>query len=179
LITLAMAVVVAAPRASVWSALADPEQVIHWRPGATGLLATAPREAAPGRLLRLRCVLKDVPVAFEERTLEVEPEERLRSEVRFGLFRCEETFTLASADPSGAHTRVGLRIATPSETPLVGESLDRFAVRRFATELAANSLAALRDWCELGQKRSPRSRLDVEILGHEAARVVEALPRER
>jgi len=173
-----MAVVVASPRASVWSALADPEQALHWRPGAIGLLESAPPEPAPGRVLRLRCLLKDVPVAFEERTLEAEREERLRSDVRFGLFRCEETFTLAAADPSGAHTRVGLRIATPSETPLVGESLDRFAVRRFATELAANSLAALRDWCEHGNRRGAHGRLDVEILGDEPARLVEALPGE-
>ncbi len=174
-----MATVVAAPRASVWSALAEPEQAVHWRPGATALLADAPREPAPGRLLRIRCVLKDVPVVFEEQTLEAVREERLRSEVRFGLFRCEETFTLVASDPDGGHTRVSLRIATPSETPLVGASLDRFAVRRFATELAGNSLAALRDWCEHGRPAAAHAPLDVEILGHEAARVVEALPRER
>jgi len=174
-----MATVVAAPRASVWSALAEPEQVVHWRPGATGLLAEAPRDAVPGRRLRLRCVLKDVPVVFEELTLEAAREERLRSEVRFGLFRCEETFTLAASDPDGGHTRVSLRISTPSETPLVGEILDRFAVRRFATELAGNSLAALRDWCEHGRPAATPAALDVQVLGHEPARVVEALPRER
>jgi uncharacterized protein YndB with AHSA1/START domain len=174
-----MATVVAAPRSSVWSALAEPEQAVHWRPGATGLLADAPREPAPGRLLRLRCVLKDVPVVFEELTLEATREERLRSEVRFGLFRCEETFTLTASDPDGGHTRVSLRLSTPSETPLVGASLDRFAVRRFATELAGNSLAALRDWCEHGRPAGAHGPLDVEVLGHEAARVVEALPRER
>ena len=151
LITLAMATVVAAPRASVWSALTEPTQVIHWRPGVTRLLSAAPSEHAPGCVLRLRCVLKDVPVVFEELALEVTCEEKLRSELRFGLFRCEETFTLAAADPNGWHTRVALRIVTQSETPLFGGSLDRFSVRRFATELAGNSLAALRDWCELSR----------------------------
>ena len=34
---------------------------------------------------------------------------------------------------------------------LVGESLDRFAVRRFAADLAAVNLQAIRDWCERGQ----------------------------
>jgi uncharacterized protein YndB with AHSA1/START domain len=179
LITLAMATVVAAPRNVVWAALTEPEQVIHWRPGATGLLAAAPREPEPGRLLRLRCLLQELPITFEEKTLEVAREERLRSELRFGLFHGEETFTLAAADPDGDHTRVSLRIATPSETPLLGGSLDRFGVRRFATELAGNSLAALRDWCELGRAGGGRATLDVQILGDEAARVVEALPRER
>jgi hypothetical protein len=173
-----MAVVVAAPRAAVWSAVADPLQVMHWRPGATHLLLSAPRHPIPGRVFRLRCLLQDVPICLEERTLEAEPQERLRSSLRFGLFHCEEIFTLAVADPNGAFTRVGLRIATASETPLVGDSLDRFAVRRFATELTANSLAALRDWCELGHPLDAQGPLDVEVLGHQAARVGEALSRE-
>jgi uncharacterized protein YndB with AHSA1/START domain len=172
LITLALATVVAAPRRAVWDALTDPEQVLHWRPGVTGLLAAAPRDPAPGRVLKLRCLLQGLPLTLEERTLEAAAGERLRSELRFGLFHGEETFTLAAADPDGGHTRVSLRIATPSETPLLGGSLDRFGVRRFATELAGSSLTALREWCE-----RPRP-LDVQVLGDEAV-VVEALPGER
>lgn len=171
MITLALATVIAAPRRIVWDALTDPDQVLHWRPGATALLDAAPREAVPGRLLRLRCRLQGLPLTLEERTLEVAADERLRSELRFGLFHGEETFSLAAADPDGGHTRVSLRIATPSETPLLGGSLDRFGVRRFATDLAGGSLAALRAWCE-------RRPLDVEVFGDEAV-VVEALPRER
>jgi uncharacterized protein YndB with AHSA1/START domain len=151
LITLAMATVVAAPRAAVWNALADPEQIARWRPGVRQTIHAPVRSPTRGRQLRFRCLLKDVPVILEETTLEVAPGERLHSEVRFGLFRFEETFSLAAADPDGGHTRVSLRIATPSETPLVGASLDRFAVRRFATDLAATYLHALRDWCELGR----------------------------
>jgi uncharacterized protein YndB with AHSA1/START domain len=150
LITLAMATVVAAPRAVVWSALTDPEQIVRWRPGVETSLAAAEAHPAAGRRLRFRCRLQGVPVTLEETALEVVPEERLRSEVRFGLFRCEEIFLLAPADPDGGHTRVSLRITTPSETPLLGASLDRFAVRRFATDLAGTCLRALRDWCELG-----------------------------
>lgn len=173
-----MASVVAAPRDRVWAAIVEPEQVIHWRPGVTGLLGNAEREPTPGRRLRLRCMVRDVPVAVEEQTLEAMSGEWLRSELRFGLFRCEETFTLSAADPDGNHTRVSLRLATPSEMPLLGGSLDRFAVRRFATHLAANSLAALRDWCEHGHRSDAKPRLDVEIFGDQAARILEALPRE-
>lgn len=146
-----MATVVAAPRAVVWSALTDPERIARWRPGVEASLAAAEPSAAAGRRLRFRCRLQGVPVTLEETALEVAPEERLRSEVRFGLFRCEEIFSLAAADPDGGHTRVSLRITAPSETPLLGASLDRFAVRRFATDLAGTCLRALRDWCELGQ----------------------------
>ena len=146
-----MSAVVAASRDFIWSALSEPEQALHWRPGALAVLPPTPGELTPGRVLRLRCVLAAVPVVLEEQTLELLPEEKLRSELRLGLFRCEEIFTLAAGDPDGGHTRVGVRIAAPSETPLVGESLDRFGVRRFATELASGSLAALRTWCELGR----------------------------
>ena len=145
-----MATVVAAPRSAVWSALTDPEQIARWRPGVETTLAGAEASPALGRQLRFRCRLQGVPVTLEETALELAPGERLRSGVRFGLFRCEETFSLAAADPDGGHTRVSLRIAAPSETPLLGASLDRFAVRRFATELAGTCLRALRDWCELG-----------------------------
>jgi uncharacterized protein YndB with AHSA1/START domain len=150
LITLAMATVVAAPRSAVWSALTDPGEIARWRPGVEGTLGAADPLPAVGRQLRFRCRLQGVPVTLEETALEVSPSERLRSDVRFGLFHCEETFSLAAADPDGGHTRVSLRISAPSETHLMGASLDRFAVRRFATELAGTCLRALRDWCELG-----------------------------
>jgi Polyketide cyclase / dehydrase and lipid transport len=163
-----MSAVVAASRNAVWSALSEPAQVLRWRPGALAVLPPVPGELAPGRVLRLRCVVAAVPVVLEEQTLELLPEEKLRSELRVGLFRCEETFTLAAGDPDGGHTRVGVRITTPSETPLVGESLDRFGVRRFATELAAGSLAALRTWCELGHARAAAREAHPETRSREA-----------
>ena len=150
-----MATVVGAPRSAVWGALTDPDQIARWRPGVEATLAPADRLPAPGRRCRFRCRLQGVLVTLQETALEVAPGERLRSDVRFGLFRCEEIFSLAAADPDGGHTRVSLRITTPSETPLLGASLDRFAVRRFATDLAGNCLRALRDWCELGRTPAP------------------------
>jgi len=146
-----MTTVVAAPRSAVWDALTSPGAIARWRPGAEGIVGPAADAVHVGRRLRFRCRLHDVPVTLDERVLELFPNRRIRTEVRFGLFHCEETFTLSGTGPKGDHTRVGLRITTPSETPLLGESLDRFAVRRFGTELAATCLLALRDWCELGQ----------------------------
>lgn len=153
-----MTTVVAAPRSAVWSALTSPEQIARWRPGVEATLESGAEEIHPGRRLRFRCRLHDVPVTLEERAIEIVPGSRLRSDVRFGLFRCEETLTLTRTGPSGEHTRVSLRITTPSETPLLGASLDRFAVRRFGTELAGTCLHALRDWCELGHPPAPSLR---------------------
>lgn len=150
-----MTTVVAAPRPAVWRALTSAEEIARWRPGVEATLEPRIETVHVGRRLRFRCRLHDVPVTLEERALEVVPGKRLRSDVRFGLFRCEETLSLTPTGPSGGHTRVSLRISTPSETPLLGASLDRFAVRRFGTELANTCLHALRDWCELGHPPAP------------------------
>jgi hypothetical protein len=90
---------------------------------------------------------------LEERTLEVSPREAPLELRRLVPLRGD--LHARGGGPGRRPHRAGLRITTPSETPLVGESLDRFAVRRFATELASNSLAALRDWCELGHAAEP------------------------
>jgi uncharacterized protein YndB with AHSA1/START domain len=158
LITLAMTTVVAAPRSAVWRALTSPEQIARWRPGVEAMLEAAEEPIRTGRRLRFRCRLHGVPVTLQERAIEIVPGKRLRSDVRFGLFRCEETMTLTPTGPGGGQTRVSLRITTPSETPLLGASLDRFAVRRFGTELADTCLHALRDWCELGHPPAPSLR---------------------
>jgi len=150
-ITLAMGTEIAAPRVRVWEALTETQQLRHWRPGVEAELGAARGggdRLEPHRTLRFRCRLHDLPVVLAERPLAMLPPTRLRSALSLGLFHFEETFTLASVDPDGRRTRLRIKIATQSEMPLLGGSLNRFAVRRFSTQLAATTLAALRDWCE-------------------------------
>ena len=146
LITLAMATEIDAPRAAVWAALADPEESWHWRPGVTERL----RDGASGRRgqakHRFRAQLHDVPVVLEEMRLATVLGEKLRSELHLGLFRFEETFSLTAL--GRGRTRLGLKVTAPNRMPIVGGSLDRFDVRRFATDLAGVTLQAVRDWCE-------------------------------
>ena len=142
---------VSASRERVWAALTEPAQVARWRPGVEAEIDAPAAHPAPGETARWRCRLHDLPVVLEETPRRVVPSERLESSLRLGLFRFEETFTLVRADALGEHTRVGLKITTPSHMPVVGGSLDRFAVRRFATDLAAVTLQAVRDWCERGE----------------------------
>ncbi len=136
----------------VWAALSDPEQIGRWRPGIVREEAQRGRFPDPGAELRYRCRLQGLPVALRIVAREAMAGERLRTELRLGLFRCEEGFRIQAID--GSRTRVGLKIRTPSEMALVGESLDRFAVRRFATDLASVQLQAIRDWCERGQAQA-------------------------
>jgi uncharacterized protein YndB with AHSA1/START domain len=146
-ITLAMSTRIGADRRAVWGALTDPVQVPRWRPGHVCALDPLDGYPQPGARMRWRVNLHELPVVLEDVPLDVVPEERLRSAQALGLFRFEETFTLqATGDPE--QTRLGIRVSAANEMPLVGGALDRFAVRRFVTDVASSHLQAVRDWCE-------------------------------
>lgn len=148
MITLALSSEIAAPRRLVWDALCDPEQATHWRPGLQGPALADPDWPKPGHEMRWRCRVHDVPVTAVHAPQIVEPGERLQGRLRIGLFRLDETFTLSST--GHGRTRLGIRIHAASEVALVGGNLDRFAVRRFSTDLVATTLQSVRDWCEHG-----------------------------
>jgi uncharacterized protein YndB with AHSA1/START domain len=153
-----MSAALAVPRARVWAALADPAEVVHWRPGLVAAPAGASRYPEPGETVRWRCRVRELPLELRETPLEVVTGERLHARLQLGLFRFEATFTLAPLTSEPPRTRVGLQVQVANEVPLVGGTLDRFGVRRLATELAATQLMALRDWCEAErpQERTPR-----------------------
>jgi hypothetical protein len=155
LITTALSTGVGAPRSRVWRALTDPAEIVRWDERAEGLLEPASRALAPGRVLRWRYRLGGVPLVFREEILEVVPEEKVRSAVRLGLFRFEQTFSLAVDPADAGRTRLGLRLASSNAVPVVGGLLDRFAVRRQAAELADARLRALQKWCETHPPAEP------------------------
>jgi hypothetical protein len=91
---------------------------------------------------RFQSRLKGVPVSAELRVLEV-GHGRLRASLRIGLLSFEARFAIGPEAGSDGHTRVGLVITLANELPVVSGSLDRFAVRQLASELAEQMLAAL------------------------------------
>jgi hypothetical protein len=135
----------------VWAALAEPAEAVRWRPGLLGLLEGGSLYPRAGSTVHWRCRVRELPLLLHETLLEVVTGERLAARIRHGLFRYEASFTLAPLGGEPPRTRVGLQIQVANELPLVGGTLDRFAVRRLATELAATQLMALRDWCEAGR----------------------------
>lgn len=160
-IKLVMGAEILAERRSVWAALADPEQIERWRPGIE--CARTPEASFPteGRRFSWRCRLNEIPIELVETPLRVIPTIRLESEILLGLFHFHQTFTLAPAQDG---TRLIIQIETPNHMPVVGGYLDRFAVRRFATDLASTYLQALRDWCERGEsQRLPLPALHPEL----------------
>jgi hypothetical protein len=148
-----MSTAVAAARSRVWSALADPGEAVRWRPGLVAALAGAERYPHAGEPMRWSCRVRELPIVLSETPVEVVTGERLHTRIRLGLFHFEETFTLAPLGVDPARARVGVQIQVANELPLVGGTLDRFGVRRLATELAATQLMALRDWCEAARPR--------------------------
>jgi hypothetical protein len=120
---------------------------VRWRPGLVALLE-GERYPHAGTPVRWRARVRDLPLLLYETPLEVVAGERLQARVRLGLFHYETSFTLAPLEGETPRTRVGLHIQVANELPVVGGTLDRFTVRRLATELAATELMALRDWCE-------------------------------
>jgi len=146
-ITISMSTLVHAPRARVWRALVDPGEVVRWDERTLELRGEAPEYPSAGREVRWRYRVGSVPLELSDRPLEVVPLQRLRLARTFASLRFEETFSLGE-EGSAAHTRLSLRLAVSNSVPMLGGSLDRFDVRRFASELVDESLRALQKWCE-------------------------------
>jgi hypothetical protein len=96
----------------------------------------------PGCAVRFRSQLKGVPVSAELQVLEA-GHGRLRDRLRIGLLSFEARFAVGPEAGGDGLTRLGLSITLPSELPVVSGSLDRFAVRQLASELAEQMLSSL------------------------------------
>jgi hypothetical protein len=65
-----------------------------------------------------------------------------------GLFRFDETFSLSNASGDSEHTQLRLQLIAANSLPVVGGLLDRFSVRRLASEIVDRKLRSLQKWCE-------------------------------
>ena len=79
---------------------------------------------------------------------EIQPPVRLRSRLSLGLVRLEETFNLGVDPDDAERTRLSLRVASDNSVPVVGGLVDRFSVRRVATDFVDSRLRSIRSWCE-------------------------------
>jgi len=147
-ITIAMSTVVDATRDRVWHAIVDPGEVRSWDEPMLAPLDPATDRPEIGRQVRWRYRLGTVPVVLRDRPLEVVPQERLRSAIALGLFRFDQTYSLTREKGDAEKTRVTLKLIASNSVPVVGGFLDRFAVRRLASELVDARLRALQTWCE-------------------------------
>ena len=148
---------IAAERGRIWSALTDASERVRWDGPLEAPLDVAPDHPCPGDHARWRYRLHGMPVILHERTLEVVERKRLRSAVSLGPFRFDLAYTL-EPEEDGVRTRLSAALAASNVVPVVGGALDRFAVRKLVSEIAAQLLEDVRAHCEQGARRPRRSR---------------------
>lgn len=143
-----MSTVVHTPRERVWRALSEPAEQIRWDEHKLSLEAPAVDYPSTDRSAHWRYQLGAVAVELRDQPTEVLPGQRLRLALSIGTFAFEETYTLVD-EPGSENTRLSLRLASSSNSiPVVGGTLDRFDVRRLASEIVDGNLRSIQKWCE-------------------------------
>ena len=150
LLTLALTAKVAASPRRVWRVLMSPAAAAHWLPNHEGWIDAPPPVFVPLCPLRFRSRMNRLPVNAEARLLEARPG-RARVQLRLGLFAFEARFAIGREAGDGGGSRVGLVASFANEVPVVSNSLDRFAVKRLASQLAEQTLAALAQQAEYAE----------------------------
>jgi hypothetical protein len=147
LLTLAFHAKVAASPRQVWRALLRPSASARWLPNHEGWIDAPPEAFTAENRLRFRSRLRRLPVTGELRVTEVTPG-RVRAHLRLGLFAFDARFSLGPAPGVAGATRIGLVLTIANQISVVSGTLDRFAVRKLASELAEQTLAALASYAE-------------------------------
>ena len=143
-----MATTVSATPARVWRALTVPAEIMGWDEHLLALIDPLIGYPQEGQSVRWRYRLGSVDVVLRNSLLDVVPNERLRSSASMGLFRFDETFTLSKEDDDLERTHLRLKLIAANSLPVVGGLLDRFNVRRLASEIVDRKLRSLQKWCE-------------------------------
>lgn len=143
-----MSTLITAERDRVWRALTTPSEVIRWDDQVVELLDPVPDFPQLGQQVRWRCRIGSVPIVVHQTIQEVQPGERLQSSISRGVFCFDETYTLAGELEAPERTRLSLRVVASNSTPVVGGTMDRFAIRRLSAELIDTRLRAVQKWCE-------------------------------
>ena len=143
-----MSTLITAERNRVWRALTTPSELIRWDDQLLELLDQVPDYPQLGQQVRWRCRIGSVPIVVHQTIQDVHPGERLQSAISRGVFCFDEIYTLADEPELGDRTRLSLRVVASNSTPVVGGTIDRFAIRRLSAELIDSRLRAVQKWCE-------------------------------
>ncbi len=159
-ITTAMSAVIEAEPRCVWRALTDPDELCAWDENLIAPVDSPSGYPCVESPQRWRYLLRGVPMLLHERPLDIAVGRRLQSSLTLGGMRLEQTYSLTGE--SKLRTRISIRIAAKNSVPVLGATIDRFEVRRLATERIDSLLRALLKWCESrpdAQRRdSPQTR---------------------
>lgn len=148
MITTLMTTVISASPQRIWRALTDAHELIRLDHHLIELLDPFDDYPQPGQHVRWRYRLGSIPIVFHDSPIEVDPPTHLRSAIALGLFHLDASYSLVSDTAERDRTRVTLKLVASNSVPVVGGLLDRFGVRRLASEHADSRLRSLQKWCE-------------------------------
>ena len=148
MITIAMVAMIEAEHQRVWRALTDPGELVSWHEHIIAPVESPDAYPCSGQHVRWRYKLGNVQLVMHDRPLEVIDQKRLRASISVGSMRYEQTFTLQPEPGTPSRTRLSMRVSAENSIALIGETVDRFEVRRMASEHIDTTLGALQKWCE-------------------------------
>jgi len=146
-----MSAVIAAEPGRVWRALTEPGELVCWDERIVGPVEALQRYPHSGQHVRWRYRLGSVQLVLHDRPQTVVPCRHLRSILSLGSMRFDQTYTLApesEADSEATRTRLGLKIVASNSIPVIGAVVDRFEVRKLASERIDTTLRSISRWCE-------------------------------
>lgn len=143
-----MAAVIDTERDRVWRALTDPAEVVAWDPRMLALIDEPSSGLLAHGEVRWRYRLGPVQTVLCERASAVVPPERFCAQRRVGSMRFEQTFCLYEENVDAPRTRLSMKVVADNRVPVLGDVVDRFAVRRMATLHVDDTLRSVRTWCE-------------------------------
>ena len=141
---LRLSVDIAAPKARVWRALCDPNEVVRWDAGVDRALDAPPDYPRPGQHVRWRHRAGPFRV-LHDRPLEVAPEEKLRSLLALGPYRYDETYRLERLD-AGCRLTVEVNMWVP--VPILGPVVERLYLGPATRRALAVALTSIKRHCE-------------------------------
>lgn len=134
-----------APASRVWRALCDPREVVQWDTGVVEPLDAPADYPQPGQHVRWRYANGPFRT-LHDRPQEVVADRRLRSLIRVGPVRFDETYTLDPLD-EGCRLNAAMQVAVP--WPVVGAWIERTYAGPAARKSVEASLRAIKRHCEI------------------------------
>ncbi len=111
-----LSIEIAASPARVWRALCDPAEVSEWDSAVEAVVDAPSDYPQPGQHVQWRC-RSGFFRTLHDRPLEVIPEKTLRSDLRLGFVRYDETYTLTEVE-GGTQLDVDLDVIIEAPFPL-------------------------------------------------------------
>ena len=143
-----MSTSIEADRERVWRALTEPSELVVWDEERISPVDAPDGYPFAGQHIRWRVRLGSVPMVMHERPQVVSRLDRIQSSLTLGTMRLEQTYTLVEEPTDSSRTRLSMKLATSNEVPVIGAIIDRFSVRRIASERIDATLRSIQSWCE-------------------------------